>query len=202
MQTSRLQQQMDFLVTIDKLKTVFRRNYVNAGERLENTAEHSWHAAMYAMLLAEYANQTVDPCRVVQMLLIHDIVEIIAGDTYIYSAVDPAEQQQKEYAAAEQLFGLLPPDQGSALLALWHEFEDNQSADAQFAKSIDRFVPLLQNYHAEGKSWQENGIIRAQVEQNNLKVRVGSEDLWRYAQTVVEDAVRQGYLPAGKASPS
>ncbi len=193
MNQDRLNDQISFILEMDKLKNVLRRNYINGGERLENTAEHSWQVALQAMLLAEYANEPVDVFRVVKMLLIHDIVEIIAGDTYIY-AVDQTGQAEKENSAAETLFGMLPPDQSEELKALWHEFEAKASADARFAKAMDRLLPLLQNLQSQGKSWREHGITAEMIEGNILNIKPGSETLWQYAHTLLARAVSEGLL--------
>ncbi len=194
MANERLNQQMDFVLEMDKLKKVIRRTYVNRGKRLENSAEHSWHVALQAMLLTEYANRPVDILRVIKMLLIHDIVEIIAGDTYIFSDADPIHQQVAESAAAEELFNMLPEDQAQALKVLWYEFEENTSPDACFAKAMDRLIPLIHNYHSKGISWKENNVSQEMVEQNILNIRPGSKSLWWYAQTVVDKAVSEGML--------
>ena len=194
----RLQKQMDFILEMDKLKTIIRRTYVNGGKRLENSAEHSWHVAMQALLLTEYANQPVDELKVIKMLLIHDIVEILAGDTYIFSTADMTQQQDREHAAAAELFAMLPEDQAEDLTNLWLEFEENTSPDARFAKAIDRLIPLLHNYQTRGISWKENSVTQEMVEQNILKIRPGSEKLWWYAQTVVDKAVEEGMLESSE----
>lgn len=190
----RLQQQIHFILEMEKLKTVIRRTYVNGGKRRENSAEHSWQVALQAMLLAEYANHPVDVLKVIKMLLIHDVVEIIAGDTYIFSNSDPSKQREKEYAAAAELFGLLPEDQSEEIKKVWLEFEENISPDARFAKAMDRLIPLLLNYQNKGISWKENSVTQEMVEQNILNIRPGSEKLWWYAQTVVDKAVEAGML--------
>lgn len=140
---TRLDQQLAFILEIDKLKEVLRQTRLITGERRENSAEHSWHIALLAILLAEYANTPVDVLRVVKMLLIHDIVEIDAGDTFAYSAVPKAEQALREQLAAQRIFGLLPPDQEEEFVALWEEFEAGATPEAQFAHALDRFMPFL-----------------------------------------------------------
>lgn len=159
----RLQQQLAFLSEIDKLKTVLRQSPLLDGSRRENSAEHSWHLAMYALLLPEYASANIDPLRVIKMLLIHDVVEVDVGDTPIHQAHDSARQQAQEAQAATRLFGLLPASQGADLLALWHEFEQGQSEDAQFAKALDRLQPLLVNLHTGGGTWVDNRVTLEQV---------------------------------------
>jgi putative hydrolase of HD superfamily len=194
MPDSRLDNQIAFILEMDKLKNVIRRNYINGGERLENTAEHSWQVALQAVLLAEYAREPVDVLRVVKMLLIHDVVEIIAGDTYIYDEEQKSSQAEKEAAAAEELFGMLPEDQMQELKSLWFEFEGRASADARFAKSMDRLLPLLQNYQSGGRSWKEHQVTREMVENNARNIRPGSEAIWEYAQTIIARAAEEGLL--------
>jgi putative hydrolase of HD superfamily len=190
----RLQQQVDFMIEMDRLKDVIRRTYINHGERLENTAEHSWQVALMAMVMAEYASEAVDISRVIRMLLIHDIVEIQAGDTYIYEQGHEEKQREEEELAARELFGMLPADQAVEFMALWHEFEAKQTPESQFAKALDRLMPTLHNYYSEGKSWLEHGVTREMVEENIMKIRPGSQALWEYAHKLLDDASRRGYL--------
>lgn len=201
MPDTRLDRQIAFILEMDRLKNVIRRNYINGGERLENTAEHSWQVALQAVLLAEYANEPIDTLRVVKMLLIHDIVEILAGDTYIYDLELHGEQQEKELAAAETLFGMLPLNQKDELKALWLEFEAMESADARFAKAMDRLLPLLQNYQSQGRSWQEHGVTRDMVQNNALKIRPGSETIWQYARELIDRAASEGILLLDPGTP-
>ncbi|NJL92230.1 MAG: HD domain-containing protein [Anaerolineae bacterium] len=194
MDADRLTQQLAFLVEIDKLKGIIRRTHLIGVERFENTAEHSWHLAMGVLVLSEYADEAVDVMHVLQMVLVHDIVEIDAGDTYAYDPAAVALQAEHEQRAAERLFGLLPADQAAHFRALWDEFEAYTSADARFARAIDRLMPLLHNFYTEGRAWQEHGIRRAQV--MALQGRIGeiSGPLWDYAQGLIDEAVRRGYL--------
>ncbi|UUM31634.1 HD domain-containing protein [Vibrio japonicus] len=194
---SRLEQQLSLLIELDQLKSVLRRSRVKSADgRLENSAEHSWHVALMAILMEEHANEPVNIARVVKMLLLHDIVEIDAGDTFVYDTSAAKEQEQKELEAAKRLFGMLPEDQGQALFELWTEFENAQSADAKFAKALDRLIPMLLNYHNNGQSWKENGVTREQAMTINRKIEYGSEALWEKAQQVIEDATEQGWLKA------
>lgn len=194
---SRLEQQLALLIELDQLKSVLRRTRVKSAEgRLENSAEHSWHVALMAILMEEHANEPVDIARVVKMLLIHDIVEIDAGDTFVYDAVASAEQEEKELAAAKRLFGMLPVEQGKALFELWLEFEAAESADAKFAKALDRLIPMLLNYHNDGQSWQEHGVTREQALTINKRIGLGSEVLWEKAQQVIAEATEKGWLKA------
>ena len=194
---SRLEQQLSLLIELDQLKSVLRRTRVKSAEgRLENSAEHSWHVALMAILMEEHANEPVDIARVVKMLLLHDIVEIDAGDTFVYDTAASKVQEEKELEAAKRLFGVLPDDQGKALFDLWLEFEAAQSADAQFAKALDRLIPMLLNYHNNGQSWCEHGVTREQALTINQKIEYGSEALWEKAQHVIEDATEKGWLKA------
>ncbi|EKO3389386.1 HD domain-containing protein [Vibrio fluvialis] len=194
---SRMQQHLSLVLELDRLKSVLRRTRVKCAEgRLENSAEHSWHVAMMALLMQEHANEPVDINRVIKMLLMHDMVEIDAGDTFVYDTAASAEQAQKELAAAERLFGLLPTEQGEELFCLWREFEAAQSADAKFAKALDRLIPMMLNYHNQGQSWMENGVSRQQALTVNRRIDEGSHALWEYAQQMIEHATEQGWLKA------
>ncbi len=194
MDTDRLSDQIRFILEIDKLKGVLRRSYLVGVDRKENSAEHSWHLAMMAMALVEHANEPVTLARVIKMVLIHDIVEVDAGDTYCYDTEGWAEKEEKERGAAERLFGLLPSDQGSELRALWEEFEARQTPDAKFAAALDRLMPLMHNYHTQGRAWLEHGIHRAQVIERNSPIGDGSTKLWKIAESLIDDAVEKGYL--------
>ncbi|NOI80795.1 HD domain-containing protein [Vibrio tubiashii] len=193
----RLEKQLALLMELDQLKSVLRRTRVKSAEgRLENSAEHSWHVALMAILMEEHANEPVDIARVVKMLLLHDVVEIDAGDTFVYDVAATAEQEQKELDAAHRLFGMLPEEQGQSLLQLWLEFESAQSADAKFAKALDRIIPMLLNYHNQGQSWQEHGVTRHQVLTINQKIEFGSQALWDKAKQIIDDATNKGWLKA------
>jgi len=191
----RLQKQLNLLIELDQLKSVLRRTRVKSAEkRLENSAEHSWHVALMAILLEEHANEPVNIARVVKMLLLHDIVEIDAGDTFVYDTVASEQQEEKELEAAHRLFGMLPEEQGKELLDTWLEFESAASADAKFAKALDRLIPMLLNFHNQGQSWVEHGVSRTQALTINKKIENGSTVLWDKAQQVIEDAVQNGWL--------
>lgn len=191
----RLEQQLALVLELDRLKSVLRRTRVKSADtRLENSAEHSWHVALMAVLMEEHANEPVNIDRVVKMLLIHDVVEIDAGDTFVYDVAASELQAQKEMAAAERLFGMLPDDQARELKALWLEFESAQSGDARFAKALDRIIPMLLNYHNQGQSWQENGVKTEQALSINRRIEDGSTVLWEKAQQMIEDATAKGWL--------
>ncbi|HCG6120547.1 HD domain-containing protein [Vibrio parahaemolyticus] len=191
----RLEKQLALLIELDKLKSVLRRTRVKSAEgRLENSGEHSWHVALMAVLMEEHANAPIDICRVMKMLLIHDVVEIDAGDTFVYDTAATKEQAEKEIKAAERLFGMLPTDQGQELLALWLEFEAAQSDDAKYAKALDRLIPMLLNYHTNGQSWKENSVTREQALTINKRIEFGSVTLWDKAKELIEEATEKGWL--------
>jgi putative hydrolase of HD superfamily len=177
---ARLDAQMAFLQEIDKLKAVTRATRVQAG-RFENSAEHSWHLALYALVLAEHAPARIDTGRVIRMLLLHDLVEIDAGDAPIFGSHDAVAQEAAERAAAARLFGLLPDDQAAAFRALWEEFEANETPDARFAKSLDRFQPPNQNMATGGGSWVEYGVDFAWLERRvGARIAAGAPRLWAW----------------------
>jgi putative hydrolase of HD superfamily len=191
---SRLDKQLRFILELDKLKSVERRSILINRSRRENAAEHSWHVAMMASLLAEHAEDPVDVPRVVMMLLVHDIVELDAGDTYVYDDEAVEKQAERERIAADRLFGLLPEEQGMDLRTLWEEYDARNTPDSRFAATIDRLMPLLHNVYTEGASWQDHEVSAQQVRERNAEGRPGSEKLWAYAETLIQQAVEQGEL--------
>ena len=181
-----LEAQIRFLREADRLKGVVRASPLIDGSRRENSAEHSWHLALYALVLGGRADPEVDVGRVIRMLLLHDIVEIDAGDAPIHGTVDPERQGALEAAAADRIFGLLPDAQGAELKALWLEFEEGVSPDSRFAKSLDRFQPLVQNVAAGGGTWSEGNVSREQVHARyGPQIEAGSPSLWDYAKRLV-----------------
>ncbi|GAA1727427.1 HD family hydrolase [Nonomuraea sp. AD125B] len=190
----RLNAQIAFAVEIDKLKRIIRRNHLIDGSRRENTAEHSWYVGTLAMVLGEHAPPGTDLQRVVAMLLVHDLVEIDAGDTFIYDPVEVAAQADVERAAAERIFGLLPAEQGAELRALWDEFEERATPEARFAKALDRFAPILANHHTEGGTWPLFKVRASQVREKVRIIEEGSPTLGRYALELVELSVARGHL--------
>jgi putative hydrolase of HD superfamily len=193
-ENERLTQQIAFIVEIDKLKAIMRRSYLINGERLENTAEHSWHLAMLALILAEHANKEVDVLHVLKMVIVHDIVEIDAGDTFLFDTVGALDKAAREQVAADRLFGLLPKDQADELRQLWNEFEAHETAESHFANALDRLIPLLINYGSGGRTWQENGIISSQIEWVHGRIGEGSAALAELSRKVIETAVAEGLL--------
>jgi putative hydrolase of HD superfamily len=191
----RFRRQIEFLLEVDRLKTVVRQTYLTDTSRKENSAEHSWHICLAALILAEYARDPdTDISRVIQMLMVHDLIEIDAGDTYCYDAAANHSKKQREQAAADRIFNTLPADQSVMLRDLWEEFESGRTPAAQFAHALDRLQPLLHNYVTEGKSWQEHRVRHGQVRDRMQRVRQGSRVLWEYLLQLMDDAVEQGYL--------
>ena len=191
----RLAQQVGFLVEVDKLKHILRQTWLMDQSRRENDAEHSWHVSLLAVLLIEHAAEPgLDLLRVVKMLLIHDLVEIDAGDTFVYDEVGARDKAEREQRAAGRIFGLLPPDQEMAIRSLWDEFEARQTAEARYAAALDRFQPVLHNYFTQGKAWRQHGITSGQVLTRNRHMAEGAPALWEHVQTLVREAVEKGYL--------
>ncbi len=194
MKETRLEQQMNFIIEIDKLKEITRQSYLMSSERKENSAEHSWHVATMAYILADHFSSNVDLLRVIKMLLIHDIIEIDAGDTYVYDAESRKNKLEREQAAAQRIFGLLPSAQDNELHKLWKEFETRETAESRFAATMDRIMPLLHNYHTKGKSWKEHGVTSSQVVELFKPLKEYSEEMWKFASKIIEDSVFKGYL--------
>ncbi len=195
MTIERLEQQIQFIVEIDKLKQIVRQTYLTDVSRRENSVEHSWHLALMAMVLAEHANDPgIDIQRVIKMVLVHDIVEIDAGDTFLYDAKHSESKINRELAAADRLFNLLPSDQADMFRKLWDEFEARETRDAKFAHALDRLQPMLHNVITKGKAWQKHGIKKSQVIQKNSLMKEGAAPLWDYISGLVDDAVEEGYL--------
>lgn len=190
---TRLTRQFDFLMSIDALKRVNRASLITGGSRYENTAEHSWHVSVFALILAEYAAESVDQNKVLQMLLIHDIVEIDAGDQPIHATPDP-DQIANEQAAATRLFGLLPKDQNERLHKLWEEFEAATSAEAKLAKALDRLPPILLNRANGGGSWIDYNVTRTQLIERTRAIKVGAPRLWPEVLKLYEEAVEHGWV--------
>jgi len=191
-----LSKQLDFIIELDRLKGVYRQALVKSDKnRFENSAEHSWHISLTAQILHEYAVENVNISRVMSMLLIHDIVEIDAGDMFAFSAEkDLMEQEDKEIAAATRIFGLLPEKQFQTFNQLWLEFENAETIDARFAKAMDRVLPLLQNMRNEGGSWVRNNVKKSQVIKRNLYLEGLAPQLWLYVCQQIDHAVKEGWL--------
>ncbi|MGG6296494.1 HD domain-containing protein [Leptolyngbya sp. AN02str] len=194
MQVERLNQQISFILEIDRLKHIIRRTLLLDGSRRENSAEHSWHLAMMAIALAEYAPQPIDIARVIRLVLVHDVVEIDAGDTFCYDVAANEDKAEREQLAAERIFGLLPDNITHEFRALWDEFEAAETPEAQFARALDCLQPLLHNYHTEGGTWRLYGVTRDRVLQRMKAVEVGAPSLWGYVLEIVDQAIAKGYL--------
>lgn len=192
----RLRKQLEFSLEIDKEKNVFRQTHLSGGGRNENDAEHAWHMAIMAYLLQEYANEKVDILKVIMMCLIHDVVEIDAGDTYAYDPEGKKTQKAREDAAKERIFSLLPDDQKQKLIAIFEEFEENQSAEAKFARAMDNLQPLILNNSNDGGDWKAHGVTAKQVYGRQTKTREGSEYLFReVTDKIIQEHIRKGNLP-------
>lgn len=190
---TRLEQQIQFIKEIDKVKNIYRQTYLADGQRKENDAEHSWHIAVMAVLLNEYVPEA-DAARVMTMVLIHDLVEIDAGDTYAYDSKGAETKRARETAAAERIFGILPKDQGSMFRELWEEFEEYQTPDAKFAHLLDNFQPLLLNDASGGKSWAEHEVEKTQIYMRNEKIEETSADIWECMRNIVQMHIQKGNI--------
>ncbi len=194
----RLERQIQFIIETDKLKEVFRQTLCTQSRRPENSAEHSWHFALMVITLAEHSNhQPLDVLRVLKMVLIHDLVEIDAGDTYAYDTKNMADQHEREARAAARIFGLLPPDQAVEFRALWDEFEARATPEARFAAACDRFHPMLLNCLTGGETWKKHGVTHDKVVARNQHTKEGSTLIWSYALRMIDDAVQTGFLTRG-----
>jgi len=194
-QIQRLQQQIEFMLEIDKLKHILRRTILTDRSREENSAEHSWHIAIAVFLFSEYAqDQNIDWYRVIKILLVHDLVEIDAGDTYCYDHQSRKDQAQREQKAAERIFKILPLDQSRSFRELWDEFENRKTPESKYANALDRFQPFLQNYATKGQIWRENNITRRQVKDRMQPMFDGAPLLWNLVELLIDDAVQKKYL--------
>ena len=193
---NRLEKQMQFILEADRLKNVLRQSHVTTGNsRRENDAEHSWHLSLMVLLLSEHVEGAkVDLFRVLQMVIIHDIVEIDAGDTFAYDTIGHETQAIREQAAAKRLFGLLPSDQADEFHELFNEFEAKKTPEACFAAAVDRIQPLLLNFHTAGAAWKRHGITHSQALKRNQHIKDASSELWNYVKNLLEEAVSKGYL--------
>ncbi len=192
--TERLRKQLDFILEIDKLKDVYRQNLILDGSRRENDTEHSWHIAVMAIVLREYAVEPVDLEKVLKMLLLHDLVEIDAGDTFCYDERAGLDKQERELEAAQRLYGLLPSGMGAELKELWQEFEERKTPEARYAACLDRLQPFLHNYHIRGGTWQMHSVTSDQVRRRMAPVGTICPELGRYVDNLIEDAVQKGFL--------
>ena len=192
-----IKQTLDFIIEIEKLKAVLRKTRPVGLDRFENSAEHSWHVCISALMLKDYANEEIDIDRVIKMLLIHDLGEIDAGDTIVYASMNDKDAQailDKEEKGIERILEFLPAGKKEKYMTLWHEFEAGETADSQYAKAIDRVPPLLHNLHGDGRSWTENNVSKEMVFSVNKRIAKGSTDLWSVIEEKLNDAVKDGIL--------
>ena len=190
--SERLKQQIHFIIEIDKVKNIFRQTYLADQNRRENDAEHSWHIALMAFILKEYAAEEVDVLKVMTMVLLHDLVEIDAGDTYAYDSEGAKSKREREEKAADRIFGLLPKEQGSMFRELWEEFEAYETAEAKFAHVLDNFQPLLLNATSDGRSWAEHDVKKSQIYKRNERMPESAPEIWEVVQEIVEEHVQKG----------
>lgn len=190
----RLMEQLAFILEVEKLKTVLRRTSLLDRSRVENDAEHTWQLALMAMVLSEHSREPVDLLRVLKMLLIHDIVEIDAGDTFAYDSVARSSQAEREIKAADRIFALLPDDQAKEFRALWDEFELKETHEAHFANAMDRLQPLLHNFFTDGGTWSANGVTSAEVDRRMQPIGIASATLGDLSERLIALAIEQGIL--------
>jgi len=194
MKTDNLLKQISFIKEIDKIKYIQRKTKLINSDRPENDAEHSWHLAMMTIVLAEHADTPVDALKVLKMVLIHDIVEIDAGDTFIYDTTKSHSNTEQELKAARRIFGILPPEQANEMIDIWLEFENGLTAEAKFAKSMDRFEPLLQNTSNMGGTWKEFDVDYKKVYEKKVVIKDSSASIWEYAENLIDESVDKGIL--------
>jgi len=194
MQADNLLKQINFIKEIDKIKYIQRKTKLINSDRPENDAEHSWHLAMMTLVLAEHSDTPIDVLKVLKMVLIHDIVEIDAGDTFIYDTLKNHTNTEEELKAARRIFGLLPEEQALELIELWQEFETGETNEAKFAKSMDRLEPLLQNTSNDGGTWKEFGVDYQKVYDKKKVIRDSSATIWKYAENLIHESVEKGIL--------
>ena len=190
----RLEKQMEFILEVDKVKKIVRQTYLSDASRKENDAEHSWHLALMAVLLKEYSNEDVDLAKVIPMVLIHDLVEIDAGDTYAYDEAGAKTKQERETKAADRIFGLLPDDQGTWFRELWEELEAYETAEAKFAHVLDNAQPLFLNDASNGRSWAEHGVHKSQIYKRNEHTSEGSREIWEYMKMLLDKHIQLGHV--------
>ena len=195
MEETRLQKQLRFLVEVDQMKNVLRQTLLVDKSRRENDAEHSWHFALMAMLLSEYADGSkVDFYRVLRMALVHDLIEVYAGDTFAYDKKGNEDKEEREKKAADKLFGMLPEDQGKEIRDLWEEFDQMETPDAQYAASIDRLQPLINNYMTQGHTWHIGTVTSKDVYARAAIIEKASPELWKVVQFIIKDSIEKGWL--------
>lgn len=191
---NRLDQQLSFILEIDKLKTVIRQSLLIDMSRRENSAEHSWHLAMMAAVMSEYAIEPVDMLHAIKMLLVHDVVEVDAGDTFAYDTAGYTDKDEREQKAAERIFGLLPAEQGSELRALWEEFEARSTAESKYANALDRLQPLLHNSRTQGGTWRIHNVTKDKVLKRMEPIKIGMPEVYPMVEKIIEEACQAGWI--------
>lgn len=195
MKNPRLEKQIKFIIEVDKIKHILRQNYIIDNSRQENDAEHSWHLALMAMVLSEYSVKSqLDILKVMKMVIIHDLVEIDAGDTFAYDKINNLDKIKREGKAAQRIFGLLPEDQRDEMIQLWHEFEYMENKEAKFAASLDRLHPLIHNYKTKAAGWKNHVITKKDVEERNKITKESAPELWKYIEEIIEEIIEKGYI--------
>ncbi len=194
MKNERLLKDIAFIVELDKMKSILRQTSIIGEDRREDDAQHSWHISLMAMVLSEYTDEKVDLLKVIKMLLIHDLVEIFAGDTFCYDEVGNADKREREVEAAEKIFGMLEEDKAKDLRSLWDEFEEIETTEAKFATAMDRLQPMLSNYNNNGGTWKKFDISQADIYKRISPVKESSDELWKFVEYMIEDAFEKGLI--------
>ena len=194
MVNNKLLKDMEFIVEVDRMKTILRQTSVIGVDQRENDAEHSWHISLMAVILQEYSNKSIDVLKVIKMLLTHDLVEIYAGDTFCYDVKGNEDKRERELQAAEKIYGMLDSEKGSELRLLWDEFEEMKTPEALFAASMDRIQPMLSNYHNNGGTWEKYDVKKENIYKRISPVEKTSDELWEYMKYVIEDSEKKGYI--------
>ena len=189
-----LEKQIDFIKEIDKIKYIQRKTKLFSSDRHENDAEHSWHLCMMTLVLAKHSNEEIDILKVLKMLLVHDIVEIDAGDTFLFDTQNEHDQREEEATAAKRIFGLLPQELAEEFMGIWQEFEAAQTPEAKFANAIDNFEPMLQNASNAGGTWSEFDVPYQTIIEKKKRINEGSSTIWAYAKNLVDECYEQGYI--------
>ena len=190
----RIEEQLNFIREIDKEKEIFRQTYLADGSRKENDAEHSWHLALMAFVFADYANEKIDVLKTMKMVLLHDVIEIDAGDTYAYDEAGAKTKRERETKAADRIFGILPKEQGTWMRGLWDEFEACNTPESKFAHVLDNSLPLFLNHAAGGISWKEHKVKRSQIYKRNRITGDGSAKIWEYMQELIQENINKGNI--------
>lgn len=190
----RLKKDMDFIVKLDEMKSIIRATNLIGKDEREDDAQHSWHISVMAMILSEYADEDIDTYKVIKMLLIHDLVELFAGDTFCYDEEANKDKEERELIAAEKIYGMLDKDKGEELRALWDEFEEMETTEAVFAASMDRLQPILNNYYNDGGTWKKFEVSKSQIYERVKPIKSSSKRLWKFVENIIEDAYENGKI--------